>query len=160
MRSIIALLFTTTTALGGCVVYDETLVYEDTAAGGASQEPQRPGDSPTGEPDAPAALSLFPAGAVAGDLTILSLCANGVNLDQIVEVTFLGQSEIDIIATARRGEGEFLMTIDTPADSERSTNHLLADLTNGTTLFLEDAFSIVSNAEDIPLNGIEDGSCD
>jgi len=162
MRSIIAVLFATT-ALAGCVVYDETLVYEDTGLEPSSEGPQRPGDAPADQPDdpdPPAALRLFPAGAVAGDLTILSLCADGVDLEEIVDITFLGQSDIDILTTAARGSGEFLLTIETPANSPISSNHLLADLTNGTTLFLEDAFAVVSSPAEIPETGDEDGSCD
>ncbi len=158
MRSIITILVAT--AVGGCVVYDENLVYEDTAVEPLTTDgPDRPGDS-TDDPASGDALSLFPAGGLQGDITILSLCADGVNLNDIVDATFLGQSTIDIISTGRRGEGEFLMTVEVPANSQRSTNHLLLDLANGTTLFLEDAFQVVANAADIPVDSGVDGSCE
>ncbi len=165
MRTFIALLLGTS-AVAGCVLYDENLVYEDTGTEAVGDDgPQRPGDGidDADEPDdtAPsAALTLFPSGAVAGNLEILSLCADGVNLEEIFEISFLGSSEIDILTTGGRGEGEFLITVDIPLDSDRSSNHLLVELTNGTTLFLEDAFAIVSNIEDLPQNAGEDGSCD
>jgi hypothetical protein len=162
MRTIIALLLGTT-AIGGCVIYDEKLVYEDTATEAIGDNgPERPGEG-TDDTDAPApsaALMLFPSAAVAGDLAILSLCADGVNLEEIFEISFLGASEIDILTTGGRGEGEFLMTVDIPLDSDRSSNHLLVELTNGTTLFLEDAFAVVSTTDDLPEGINEDGSCD
>ena len=160
MRSIIAICLSTT-AIAGCFVYDENLVY-DTGTTDASDGPERPADNPDtpDEPDPADALSLFPAGAALGDVTILSLCAEGVNLNDIVDATFLGESDIGVLTTGRRGEGEFLMTVDIPPNSAQGVNHLLLELANGTTLFLEDAFTVVANSADIPIDAGVNGSCD
>ena len=122
MRSIIAICLSTT-AIAGCFVYDENLVY-DTGTTDASDGPERPADNPDtpDEPDPADALSLFPAGAALGDVTILSLCAEGVNLNDIVDATFLGESDIGVLTTGRRGEGEFLMTVDIPPNSAQGVS--------------------------------------
>jgi len=160
MRSFIAILLAAT-ATGGCVVYDENLVY-DTAITEPGDGPERPGDNPDApnSPDIADALVLFPAGAQVGGLEILSLCAEGVDLNDVVDATFLGQSDIEILTTGRRGDSEFLMTVDIPANSAQGTNHLLLDLANGTTLFLEDAFTVVADSADIPIDTDVDGSCE
>ncbi len=139
------------TALGGCVVYDEELVYEDT---GASALPERPGQGEPADPSM-APVSVVPAGALTGERALISLYATPeVDLDQIVEVTFLGDSELTVRATSNRNGSEFLLAVDVPDDAILASNHLLLGMSDGTTLFLEDAFTVAADVQQLPMSPV------
>lgn len=133
-------------SLSACVVYDEELVHEDT---GADELPDRSGQ----DNDDPQllAISVVPSGALLGERALISLYGSAdVDLEDIVEVTFLGDSELTIRSFASRSASEYLLAVDIPENSALTSNHLLLGMADGTTLFIEDAFTVASEAAFLP----------
>ena len=130
-------------SLSACVVYDEELVYEDT---GADELPGQDNDDPQ-----LLAISVVPSGALVGERALISLYGSAdVDLEDIVEVTFLGDSELTIRSFASRSASEYLLAVDIPENSALTSNHLLLGMADGTTLFIEDAFTVGSEAALLP----------
>lgn len=150
--------------LSGCIIYEEQLV-DDTSGDGIDGRPGQDGadgqdgndgqdgsDGSDGEPAAPSAqIWLDPAGGIAGDAAIVSLYAEGdVDLTTIQDVQFFGDGEIDIVATDTRGPNEFLLTLAVPAGAALGANDLLVEFADGTALFVDAAFTVVTDASQIP----------
>lgn len=139
--------FLLTMAATGCVVYDEQLVHDTAEQPPTSERP--PATEPTDSQAGP--LWLSPAGGVQGDVLIASLYGDGsVDLDQVVDVTFYGDSALSILAEATHGRDEYLLTVSVPSTSAAGDNHLLVTLADGRTWFVEDAFAVVGDPAEIP----------
>ena len=137
--------------LNGCIIYEEDL---DGSGGGrpGDDRPGDPGDVDTATPEAPQAhLWLDPAGAVPGDVAILSLYGDGqADLSTITNVEFFGGGSVGVIATDTRGHDEFLLTVDVPADAVVGSNDLLVEFEDGTAIYVDVAFQVVASAGEIP----------
>ncbi len=136
-------------AIPACIIYEEE----------TRNHPR--GDSDLSDTDAPVDtgipvqtdvdLWLSPAGAIPGEVAILSLYGDGeVDLRQVTNLHFYGEPTLDVVATDTRSAQEFLLTIDVANDSELGSLDLLVELGNGEAVFLEDAFVIVSDPSQIP----------
>lgn len=150
MRTVNWLLFSVLVA-NGCIIYEEDL---DGSSGGRPGG-DRPDDGASGDTAAPEVpqvhLWLDPAGALAGDVAILSLYGDGqVDLSTITNVEFFGGGGVGVVATDTRGHDEFLLTIDVPADAALGSNDLLVEFGDGTAVYVDVAFEVVASADEIP----------
>lgn len=149
----------------GCIVYEEELVEEEECLGADCDGPNRPGeaeedDDPAEDSDATYSVWLSPGGALAGDVAIISLEAEGdIDLATVDQVTFIGDSDVEILATDARSAYEFLLTIDVPDDASLSANDLLIEFDDERVLFIEEAFSIVATEGEIPAKGATAEGC-
>jgi len=130
-----------------CIIYEEEIR-------------QRPGDTDevvdtedTNDTTVQTGVNLWlsPAGAVPGDVAIVSLYGDGeVDLRHVSQVRFYGDPDVDVVATDTRSAQEFLLTIDVADDSELGTLDLLVELGNGDAVFIEAGFVVVSDPSQIP----------
>ncbi len=148
MRTVTWLLLSAV-CLNGCIIYEEDL---NGSSGGGPDRPGEPAPVDTAAPEVPQIhLWLDPAGAVPGEVAILSLYGDGqADLSTITDVEFFGAGAVGVVATDTRGHDEFLLTIDVPADATVGSNDLLVQFEDGTAVYVDLAFSVVASADQIP----------
>jgi hypothetical protein len=152
-------------SLGGCIIYDEDVVYRnwDTAASfddPPSTRPVRPGRGDDADPtDAPDAttddavastslVGIYPPGAPAGETIILSIVrtddpgSEAYDLRELTGLGFFGPSDLEVLVVQARTEAESLMTVEIAPGSRLGSNDLLLEFSNGDALFIEDAFTV------------------
>lgn len=137
-------------AIPACIIYEEETrnhQRSDTDSGVDTDVPTDTGIPVQTDVD----LWLSPAGAIPGEVAILSLYGDGeVDLRQVTNLHFYGDPTVDVVATDTRDAQEFLLTIDVADDSELGSLDLLVELGDGDAVFLEEAFVIVSDPSQIP----------
>jgi hypothetical protein len=143
----------------GCVVYENG----HGGSSGWTREGGGPGadDSGAGGTDAAPdyTLTLDPAGAVPGSTVIVSLYGEGdIDLSTVTDVTFYGQSGLQVLATDTRSSNEFLMTIAVPAGAALGDNDMLVTLADGTAAYVKVAFTVVSDPSQIPPSNVPAGA--
>jgi hypothetical protein len=132
--------------LAGCVIYEEEIVYGEDTATDENINPEQ--ENPEAEPNFE--IWLDPAGAVVGDSLILSVVAEGeINLEQVIDIEFFGDSEMDIIATQNRDENEMIVALDLN-DSALGSFDVLVEFQDGTAAYVEDAFTVVDDPANVP----------
>jgi hypothetical protein len=130
-----------TLSLTGCIVYDEELNYDDAV----ERNDERPSSSQQNEPEAIGTdLLLSPNVGAPGDLALVSLIAEDTtDLGDVTEITFYGDSELEIIAEQDRGSSEIILAIEIANKAAVGLNHVLVEFSNGDEIFLSDAFEVV-----------------
>lgn len=127
-------------SLTGCIVYDEELKFDEEAVSGTDRPSSETGEEMTGQE---LSLSLDPSQASTGELALISLLSEGVDLGQVAEITFYGESDLLVMAEQLRGDSEIILALDIPNKASLGSNHLLVEFADGTEVFMSDAFEVI-----------------
>jgi hypothetical protein len=126
-------------SLTGCIVYDEELAFDDDFERTTDRPDAESGDEETNQTPS---LSLDPSQAPTGELALISLFSEGSDLAQVADISFYGNSDLLVMAEQLRGDSEIILAIDIPNNAALGTNHLLVEFTDGTEVFMSDAFEV------------------
>lgn len=116
------------------------------------------------EPVGPAAVILYPSGGEVSTTVIVSVVVNidadvSIDLNLIKDITFYGDSELDIVAAQIRNSDEYLLVIDVGAKGADGDNDLLIEFEDGTAVFVHDAFEVVPQGTDAPADFYAGDEC-
>lgn len=144
----ISMILLSLSLVGGCVVYDEQLVYEDSGLA-PGQEVEAPGDSgelPDDEDLIDALAYLEPSTGVLGSTVIVSL-EGEIEAEEVVGVRFFGDTGLRISSSTVR-DGTLLMSLELGGGCDGESGaagmaDLLVELQDGTAVFVEGAFEVL-----------------
>lgn len=159
MRNL-TLAFALAPLLGGCIYYENNSGWDDDCGeecdwwdddgDGIVDDDERPGtgddtDDPGDETPA-FSLSIDPSSITQGETDVASLTAQGdFDVASIAAVTVLGP--VAVLEALPR-DASLLLVLEADADAELGTFHVLLDLHDGTTVFVEDALTVTAAASD------------
>jgi hypothetical protein len=159
--------------VAGCIVYDEQLVPGDVpddpdrpdgdadtdvdadadadtdvdadtdADADADTDADSDSDADADPPDT--SIQVSPSSMTQGDTLIVFVNSSGGRLAGVIDASFVGPSDLELLTSADDGNNEYILAVHVACASEPGVNDLLLERADGTTLFVDNAITVVGD---------------